>query len=74
MALYTVKTRTLRKSMYIRTSFRFVWSYSKTAISFNILLLLQILWRYKTKQKAWGAILPPPPPPPPTPATLVIPW
>ena len=50
---YTDKTLTLRKSMYMRANGAselrkfFAFLHSKTAISFNILLVLQILCRYK---------------------------
>ena len=50
---YTDKTLTLRKSVYMRargaSELRtiFAFSHSKTAISFNILLVLQILCWYK---------------------------
>ena len=49
--MYADKTLTLRKSMYMRASGAsekiFAFSHSKTAISFNILLVLQKLCRYK---------------------------
>ena len=48
---YAEKMLTLRKSMYMRASGAsekiFAFSHSKTAISFNILLVLQKLCRYK---------------------------
>ena len=51
ICMYTDKTLTLRKSMYIceRASLEnfLAFLHSKTAISFNILLVLQILCRYK---------------------------
>ena len=47
--MYTDKTITLGKSMYMRASLEnfLAFLHSKTAISFNILLVLQILCPYK---------------------------
>ena len=87
--MYTDKTLILRECMYMRASELRKFSHfsdSKTAISFNILLVLQILCRYewhacrlkctdKTPKKhywAGGGQLPPCPPPPPPLATLML--
>ena len=77
--MYTDKTLTLRKSIVYASELRnfLAFLHSKTAISFNILLVLQILCRYtkfrNVPTKLWKSIigggggLPPalPPPPPP---------